>query len=420
MNTEQEQTLTQGYTARAAANLQRQAAPHYKDEDWKYTHFPDFGRYHRLTDTQHSHRENPFPPGAPPTDLEDAWTAVVVNGRLQPRLSRLPHPASGIRLCTLRDAKAEGAWPGQVSPGELALSQGNYYSQWAMAQEADGLYISIEEGKNADKPLFIRSITDLSRREQVLPLHNVIVVAKNARLTLSEIQEGSGPGLALSLQEVHLGEQSQLWHNQIQLWGKERESIQQVLVAQAGGSQYAHFAYCGGGGKTRNQLRITLLGPQAHSELTGLVLPGSGEQIDNQTLVHHRSPNTGSRQRYRSVVGKEGTSVFNGKVFVEPEAQKTDAYQHHASLLLHETSVSNAKPELEIYADDVKCSHGATTGMLDAGEIHYMRTRGLSEQQARLMLLEAFVRDLLESLKSGPLRHWCLEHCGRRLGLLGE
>jgi Fe-S cluster assembly protein SufD len=149
-------------------------------------------------------------------------------------------------------------------------------------------------------------------------------------------------------------------------------------------------------------------------------LPGSREQIDNQTLVHHRSPNTGSRQRYRSVVGKEGTSVFNGKVFVEPEAQKTDAYQHHASLLLHETSVSNAKPELEIYADDVKCSHGATTGMLDAGEIHYMRTRGLSEQQARLMLLEAFVRDLLESLKSEPLRHWCLEHCGRRLGLLGE
>jgi Fe-S cluster assembly protein SufD len=289
-----------------------------------------------------------------------------------------------------------------------------------MAQEADGILIEVKRNVVAQKHLLIRTINDIEPQQHVLPCHCVVVLEPYSSLKLSEVQEGSGAGMALALHEIHLGNGANLRHSQIQLWGSKHECIQQVLVAQQKESHYAHFAYCGGGGKVRNQLTIMQDGQLSHTELTGLVLPGAFEHIDNQTYMCHRSPNSSSRQRYRSLVGREGTSVFNGKVLVDPEAQKTDAYQHHASLLMHETAVSNAKPELEIYADDVKCSHGATTGMLDAGEIHYMRSRGLSEFQARIMLQEAFLRDLLDSLPDESLRNYCFSHCIERLRELNQ
>jgi len=421
VTTTQELLGQMSYSDQAAGNLLNHKLPDYRDEDWKYTHYSGFEHYKKLQTSGNPIAHPPLARRSTTPFHEDAWIAVVVNGILQANLSNLPNHSTGIRVAKLSEAISDdsGLEPG-YSPGALALAKGHYYSQWAMAQGAEGLFIRVNSGIVAEKHLLIHTINDIQQPQQVLPTHHLIVLESNAALTLSETQEGSGEGMSLSLQEIHLSNQARLEHSQLQLWGNEFECIQQVLVAQQTESHYAHFAYCGGGAKVRNQLTVMQEGQLALTELTGLVLPGVGKHVDNQTLIHHQSPHTSSRQRYRSLVAREGTSVFNGKVYVNPGAQKTDAYQHHASLLMHETAVSNAKPELEIYADDVKCSHGATAGMLDAGEIHYMRSRGLSEVQARMMLQEAFVRDLLDSLPGESLRLWCHNHCSDRLNVLNQ
>jgi len=408
------------YSVEAAEYLLKQSPPDFREEDWKYTHFAGFGRYkiHSANPATIELPHHPLPDAM--ADADHVWQVVLVNGVWQPHLSNLPDPSSGIRVSGLGEAISRDPQKLQPTAGALALKKGHYYSHWAMAQAAGGILIEVSREVLAPKHLLIRTINDIQPQEQVLPIHYVVVMEPHSSLTLSELQEGSGAGMTLALHEIHLGKGANLRHSQIQLWGNKHECIQQVLVSQQQDSHYAHFAYCGGGGKVRNQLTVMQDGQLSHTELTGLVLPGAGEHIDNQTYMCHRSPNCSSRQRYRSLVGREGTSVFNGKVLVDPEAQKTDAYQHHASLLMHDTAVSNAKPELEIYADDVKCSHGATTGMLDAGEIHYMRTRGLSEERARMMLQEAFLRELLDSLPDESLRNYCLSHFTGRLQELNQ
>ena len=389
--------------------------PDFRHEDWKYTHFPQFQQYTIQLPSALSQGDRTSN-SVPTIPLEDdTWIVVVKNGVIQPHLSQLPDPSSGISIRSLTEADVQHSEEPGLPFGALAMKHGHYFSQWAMAQHAAGLFIDVKKDVVAQKPLLIQTINEITEAKQVLPCHHVVRLAPHSSLTLSEILEGDGAGMSLAVYEIHVGIGANLKHNQLQLWANSQECIQQVLVAQERESQYAHFVYCSGGKKVRNQLTVSQEGQMAHTELTGLVLPGRNEHLDNQTLMRHISPNCSSRQRYRSLIGHEGTSVFNGKVYVDPDAQKTDAYQHHASLLMHESAVSNAKPELEIYADDVKCSHGATTGMLDAGEVHYMRSRGLSEIQARLMLQEAFVRDLLESLPVESLRSWCINHCVERL-----
>lgn len=418
------------YSKMAAHSLHHQQPPNFREEDWKYTHFTGFEHYTLHQNPKHSaHRDASFLRSIPADssfsrqfhpNTDNTWLAVLINGILQPQLSKLPDPDTGIKISMLSEAYDPNHEQVPFSPGDLACEHGHYFSRWALAQKANGLFIEVKKNVVVHKPLLIRQIIDLQEPKHVQPSHHVFVMEPNSVLTLSEVLEGEGAGMNLSVHEIHIGSGANLRHSQIQLWGNHLESIQQVLVAQQNESQYAHFAYSAGGGKVRNQLTVMQNGQQAHTELTGLVVPGAGEHLDNQTFLRHSSPNCSSRQRYRSLVGRAGTSVFNGKVFVDAEAQKTDAYQHHASLLMHETAVSNAKPELEIYADDVKCSHGATTGMLDAGEIHYMRSRGLSEIQARMLLQEAFVRDLIDSLPVESLRSWCMEHCSNRLSVLNQ
>ncbi len=420
MTTSPELMPNRPHAVQPVDKLRKQVPPNFRDEDWKYTQFPHFIEY-KIQPASMSGLSKGIPPSnLPIPSINEAWVVVVKNGMIQPHLSHLPEPSSGISVCSLPRTHFGPSEESELGRGAIALKHGHYFSQWALEQNAAGLLIEVNKNVVAQKHLLIHTINDIPESKSVLPCHHVIKLGPNASLTFSEVMEGIGAGMSLSLYEIHVGVGSSLKHSQLQLWGNTHECIQQVLVNQEKESQYAHFAYCAGGGKVRNQLTVSQEGPLAHTELTGLVLPGAGEHLDNQTLMRHCTPNCSSRQRYRSLVGHNGTSVFNGKVFVDPEAQKTDAYQHHASLLMHESAVSNAKPELEIYADDVKCSHGATTGMLDAGEIHYMRTRGLSEIQARMMLQDAFVRDLLDSLPVEILRSWCLNHCVDRLHALNQ
>ncbi len=158
------------------------------------------------------------------------------------------------------------------------------------------------------------------------------------------------------------------------------------------------------GALVRNNLTVTLDGEHIESHLIGLVLPTGKQHVDVHTLIDHAKPNCVSNELYKYVLDDQSEGVFNGKVFVRQDAQQTNAYQQNKSILLSESAKMNAKPELEIYADDVKCSHGATTGQLDAQALFYLMSRGMSRKQAQAMLLLAFARDIVESVRIEPLR----------------
>jgi Fe-S cluster assembly protein SufD len=159
-----------------------------------------------------------------------------------------------------------------------------------------------------------------------------------------------------------------------------------------------------GGDTVRNNLNISQNGEGCETHLYGLYAPSGTMHIDNHTVIDHQYPNTESNELYKGILTDKSTGVFNGKVYVRKEAQKTNAYQQNSNILLSDDAVINTKPQLEIWADDVKCSHGCTTGQLDKEQIFYLRSRGISETDAKAMLLHAYALDILNHISIEPLR----------------
>ena len=192
--------------------------------------------------------------------------------------------------------------------------------------------------------------------------------------------------------------------------------VSKTEVYQQGESVFSMYTITLTGDVVRNNLTVVPDGEFCETHLYGLSLPIGDTHVDNHTLVDHAKPNCMSNELYKTVLDDSSSGVFNGKVFVRRDAQKTNAFQENKSILLTEKATMNAKPELEIYADDVKCSHGATTGQLDPEALFYLRSRGIPERQARGMLLHAFARDVIDQIKIEPLRELLDRRVTERFG----
>jgi Fe-S cluster assembly protein SufD len=214
-------------------------------------------------------------------------------------------------------------------------------------------------------------------------------LAENAQLHLDKIQGETGENFLLNREQVSLQRDARFHINTLSL----------------------------NGNWIRNELSISLEGPNAHAGLNGLFLPVQQQTVDNHTRVDHKAAHCESRELYKGMLRDQSTGVFNGKVFVHPDAQKTNAYQSNANILLSDEAQMYTKPELEIYADDVKCSHGTTTGQLDEAAVFYLKARGIGEENARRLLTNAFLSDVLEEVKHAAVRDFVLRDLSQR-GLL--
>ncbi|MBK9250034.1 MAG: Fe-S cluster assembly protein SufD [Ignavibacteria bacterium] len=379
--------------------------PTIRNEEWKYANIMSaialpFALGSGMTSSITPEDINPFT-----IQGIDAHILVFVNGIYAPKLSNIH---------TLHDDVSIGniATILQESPDSLT----EHFTQEAAKNEAftalnaalthDGAFISIPNGAILDKPIHVMMITDSSTSPvMVHPLH-IISCGRSSSATIihSAHTVGTNAGFTNSVVNITVGENANLRQYIIQNDCDTAYSVQSTFVKQERDSTYSAVTVSLGGAFIRNNHSSVLGGENSVANYYGLVLGSKRQLIDNHTLADHATPHCQSNELYKYILDERSTGVFNGKIIVREDAQKTNAYQSNKTILLSDTATINTKPQLEIFADDVKCSHGATSGQLDEEALFYMRSRGISAEKARALLLHAFAADVLEKISIAPLR----------------
>jgi Fe-S cluster assembly protein SufD len=296
----------------------------------------------------------------------------------------------------------------------------DYLSLFEAVNEAfptDIIRITVKKGVCINDPIAIVYQQD-ENLCGALPV--VVVEAQESSITtINEYHVSSLATATLQLRSLNVSvkEKANLTINKIHLLGDETFALQTERVSVASQSSFAINTITISGRWLRNDLRIDLEGEHAYAQLNGLFMPREKQFCDHHTLVRHLAPNCDSSELYKAVLNDQGIGVFNGKVYVQQHAQKTNAYQNNANILLSDDAQMNTKPELEIYADDVKCSHGTTTGQMDEAALFYLRSRGLSEDSARRLLIGAFAGEVIQKISHEQTRNHIVEELTKH-GLL--
>ena len=358
-----------GLREQAFARYAAHGFPGMKHEAWRHT---------RLTPISGAALEPAAASNVSPADIAahlipDALTLVFVNGRLDRALSNIEQAPGGVTIESLSDVLARGddlsPWLTQAaddSPDDALVSLNT-------ALMNDGAVIRVADGVHVEAPIHLLFF---AKREGMSQVRNVIVAGKGASVTVAE---GYFGGLAA----YHIGS------NRVRLAADARFNSVAVML---------------GGAVARNETRVLIAGERAQCHLAGVSL-GRGKQLqDSVTVLDHAVPNGVSDQVFKAVLDDQSHAVYQGKVIVRQDAQKTDARQANHNILLARSAEASSKPELEIFADDVKCAHGATVGELDKNMLFYMQARGLDPKTARALLVEGFVLEVLERIASPEIR----------------
>jgi len=400
-----------------AGHFSQSGIPTTRHEDWKYTDLP------RALEPWWSRLSAPVTAEAVLdagvldalnlNDL-DVQRLVFVDGRFHPGLSDAPL-ANDAGLYAGPVAPLLDAPPSWLLPTAEEWESPLYHGLNAAngALYADGLAVHVPVGQTLPRP--IQAIF-LSRSGQVSHPRNHICLAADARATVIEqyasIQAPGHQqnGLDNAVSQVHLADGAELTHYRLQQHGSHQVHLGRVQVDQQGGHYVSHAVNLGGQ-LSRLDIVVGLQQEGAGCKLNGLYMTGGRQHTDCHTHIDHRAPACSSREFFKGVLDGHSHAVFNGKIVVHAEAQKTDSAQSNANLLLSRQAEIDAKPELEIYADDVKCAHGVTVGQLDAEQLFYLRSRGFAEETARNTLTVAFADEVLARMPHAQIRAY-LERVG--------
>lgn len=380
--------------------------PTTRHEEWRYTNLKPIRDLEFALDADDPEDLLALRDVAAPVDA--ALRVFILNGRIIPELSNLDDLPEGLTVEPLRDAlsDADDALRGALTDSIDNARDG--VEALAGALLRDGLVIRVADGATIERPLAITYATSRSERPLLNAPRTVVLADERSNLTLVEEHLGE-PGavyLTVGACDVRVAAEARVEHCML---GRDSESAFHITTLRAVQERDSHFAshrVLTGGRITRNNVWSILNGERAESSLDGLYIGIDSQHLDNHMRVSHMAPNCPSRQYYRGILGDSARGVFTGRIFVDQVAQKTDAYQNNANLLLSNNASATARPQLEIYADDVKCSHGATTGELNEDALFYLRARGVAEADARLLLLFAFAGENLDRLPIESLREF--------------
>jgi Fe-S cluster assembly protein SufD len=323
--------------------------------------------------------------------------AVFVDGRFRPDLSALEGLAFRAGGLAQDLNAAEGLLGALAKPATEPLAALN-----TMLFE-DGLLLDIPDGVDGGLLELVSVAVDPGRPFAFHPRH-LIRLGAGARLTLIETATGRGQCLHNPVFEITVAEGASLTHGRMLQEEVTVFHLSTIYANIAAGGTYDNFTVAAGPRLTRNEIHAALTGPRAACHMNGAQMAADGQHVDTTTSLDHAAPDCASRQTYKTVLAGRSRGVFQGKIHVHRVAQKTDGYQMNQALLLSEEAEIDSKPQLEIYADDVKCSHGATVGALDADSLFYLRSRGIPESQAKAMLVEAFLHEAVETVTDDTLR----------------
>jgi Fe-S cluster assembly protein SufD len=277
------------------------------------------------------------------------------------------------------------------------------------ALATEGFVIHLTKNELVERPVVIYQLSTGMQERGWNNVRNLIVAEEGSKLTVIEKYISERPVFDNVVTEIVVGANADVAHYKLQTRYGDAWQVGTTRVEQSRDSRYYNATISWSGALVRNNLQAKHVGQNCETHYFGLYMLDRDNLIDNHTLMDHAEPNCFSHELYKGIVGADGKAVFNGKVLVRPDAQKTNAYQSNANILLTDTGTVNAKPELEIFADDVKCSHGATVGQLDQNELFYLKTRGISEEKARTILLTAFAGEVVEAVRIDALREDLLD-----------
>ena len=337
----------------------------------------------------------------------DGWhTAVFVNGRFAAELSNLETIDPRVRVLSLSDAWRSAPELTQRIGTILSDAEQHAFTMLNTAFMPDGVVIHVPKDVELKQPIHVLFMTDAHAAKTVMHPRSLVLVDRNARATLIEsyVALGDATYFTNAVTEVSVADGATLAHYKIQREGRRAFHVGTIEARQGRDSHYVSFSFATGGSLSRTNLYTKLAGPGCGSTLNGLYMLDGEQHCDHQTRIEHVEPNCFSREVYKGVLDGRSHGVFNGKVYVHPEAQKTDGKQTNNTLLLSKEAQVDTKPQLEIFADDVKCTHGATVGRLDEQAWFYMKSRGLDAETARRLLIYAFAADVLETIEQAEVR----------------
>ncbi len=391
--------------------------PSKKDEAWKYTSLNSILK----------HDYSVFPKQENALDYQDVkkyfihdidtYKIVFIDGKYSSYLSETTH--EGIDVCLMSSA---------LNKPKYRLIIENYFNKIATkdsitslntAFSQEGAYIHIPKNKMVAKPIQIIHFSTGNESALMLQPRNLIVVDENSHVQIIERHQSltDNPVLTNSVTEIHTNKRAIVDYYKIQNDNANASLIDSTFINQKRESHTSVHTFSFGGKLTRNNLNFYQNGERIDSTLKGVTIIGNKQHVDHNTLVHHIEPNCESHQDYKGIFGDSSTGVFNGKVLVNKEAQKTNAFQANNNILISDKASINTKPQLEIFADDVKCSHGCTIGQLDESAMFYMRSRGIPEKEAKALLMFAFSNNVLSSVKIPEIKQRITKIIAHKLGV---
>ena len=390
-----------------AAHFAKVGFPTTRDEDWKYTSAAPIAELD-VRALQEPGGEVTAEQLAPYSFGENGWTTLVfVNGRYDADLSSGAALDAGVRVLPLGDAREEMGDVVEGMLGSICTVEQSAFVALNAALHSDGAVIHLAPDAEANAPIHLLFVSDALAAKGASHPRILIVADRNSKATVIEsyVALGEATYLTNSVTEISLADGATVEHYKIQRESPRSYHVATIDVRQERNSHLVSFSFAIGAALSRTNVWTVLGGEGCGATLNGLYMADGEQHVDHQTRIEHQKESCYSREVYRGVLDDTAHGVFNGKVYVHPEAQKTDGKQENHTLLLSPRAVIDTKPQLEIFADDVKCTHGATVGRIDATSLFYMKSRGVGAVRARQLLTYAFAADVLEQIELEPLRN---------------
>ncbi len=402
----------------AIKNFENKGFPTKKEEAWKYTSLNailknDFSVFPKKENTiEFKDVKKYF------LHEIDTYKVVFIDGIFSSFLSSTTH--EGLDVCLMASALTKPKYKmvidsyfNQIANKEDSLTSLN------TAFSLEGAYINIPKSKVVEKPIEIIYFSTGNEAALMVQPRNLIIVGENAHVQIVERHQSlnSNPVLTNSVTEIFAQKRAIVDYYKVQNDVQTANLVDNTYIAQKQESRVAVHTFSFGGNITRNNLNFYHQGERIDSTLKGITIIGDKQHVDHYTLVQHATPNCESHQNYKTILNDSSTGVFNGKIFVEKEAQKTDAFQQNNNILIGDKATINAKPQLEIFADDVKCSHGCTIGQLDESAMFYMQQRGIPKKEAKALLMYAFTSEVTNSIKIPELKAKIAKIIANKLGV---
>ena len=402
----------------AIKNFEDKGFPSKKDEAWKYTSLNAILKNDFTVFPKHENSIEFSQVSKYFLNEVDTYKVVFVDGVFSSHLSSTTH--EGIDVCLMASA---------LNKPKYKMVIDKYFNQIANKKDSltslntafanEGAYINIPKGKVAPKPIEIMYFSTGNEAALLVQPRNLVIVGENSHVQIIERHQSlnENPVLTNSVTEIFAEKRAIVDYYKIQNDTLEANLIDNTFVSQQQESHVYVHTFSFGGNLTRNNLNFYHFGERLTSTLNGITIIGEKQHVDHYTLVNHAAPNCESFQDYKGIYSDRSTGVFNGKIYVEKEAQKTNAFQKSNNILLSDKATINAKPQLEIFADDVKCSHGCTVGQLDENALFYMQQRGIPKKEAKALLMYAFSNVVIENIKIPELKQRITKIIATKLGV---